>query len=114
MRLTSGAMTIMWHRSTAVSRHASVICMQEPVRSCALRSERHANAEVSSLVHRYFLKPKSSLEADLQETEASCARQQAELAKNKELVVRDLKAVEGEIKELVLSNPELAQRFLAG
>jgi hypothetical protein len=62
---------------------------------------------------RYFLTPKSSLEADLQDSEASCARQQTELAKNKELIVKDLKAVEGEIKELVQNQPELAQRILA-
>jgi hypothetical protein len=62
---------------------------------------------------RYFLNTKSSLEADLKESEASCVRQQAELAKNKELIVKDLKAVEGEIKELVQNQPELAQRFLA-
>ena len=62
---------------------------------------------------RYFLTPKSSLEADLEESEASCARQRTELAKNKELIVKDLKAVEGEIKELVQNQPELAQRILA-
>ena len=49
----------------------------------------------------------------MEESEASCARQRTELAKNKELIVKDLKAVEGEIKELVQNQPELAQRILA-
>lgn len=64
------------------------------------------------VARRYFLRPKSSLEAALQETQASCRRQQEELAKKKELVVADLKAAESEIKELVQNHPEVAQRFL--
>ena len=82
-----------------------------PARKLVSQGRCLANKACASC--RYFLTPKSSLEADLEESEASCARQRTELAKNKELIVKDLKAVEGEIRELVQNQPELAQRFLA-
>lgn len=63
---------------------------------------------------RYFLRPKAELQKALQEADTDAGRQQAELAKNKEMISKDLKAVENEIRELIRAEPKLAERFLQG
>ncbi len=63
---------------------------------------------------RYFLRPKSELQKALQETHTAAGHQQAELAKNKEMLIKDVQAVENEIRELIRAEPKLAERFLEG
>ena len=63
-------------------------------------------------MHRYFLKPKSDLEERLNAAEEGCQKQGAELSKNREKIVKDLRAVETEIKELLEADTALGKRFL--
>lgn len=61
---------------------------------------------------RYFLKPKSQLEQRLKSAEEGCQQRAAELSKNREKIVKDLRAVEAEIKELLEAEPALGKKFL--
>ena len=63
-------------------------------------------------MHRYFLKPKSYLEERLKAAEEGCQKQAAELSKNREKIVKDLRAVETEIKELLGADTALGQEVL--
>lgn len=63
-------------------------------------------------MHRYFLKPKSHLEERLKAAEEGCQKQATELSKNREKIVKDLRAVEIEIKELLEADTALGKRFL--
>lgn len=104
--------TNMLKQVTQQSRIAETTAKRSDLTLRELQSFDESVNCYESVGRAYFLRPKSSVEAALQETQASCRRQQEELAKKKELVMADLKAAESEVKELVQNHPEVAQRFL--
>ncbi len=58
------------------------------------------------------MKPKLELEQRLKAAEEGCQKQGAELSKTREKIVKDLHAVEVEIKELLEAEPALGKMFL--